>query len=279
MRLLAGRAFHARDREASPRVAILNRNTARDLFEGENPVGKTLEFVADERRGVPTRAPVQIVGVMENVHEFSPDEVPFDDLHVPFSQHPISWPYVLVASDLPAASLTRAIRATAFALDKDQPVFDIATMDDRVAQSLHGARANLFLVGSLALVALILVSVGTFGTVAYFVQQRIPEFGIRLALGAMPSRVFQHAIAQSLRIAAAGLSLGIVTSLILGRLLRHALYMVPHEHMGVLYEVSIYDPVVLSSTCILLFAVLVLASYVPARRAARVDPMIALRYE
>jgi predicted permease len=278
MHLLAGRAFNRGDREASTRVAIINRNTARDLFGSENPIGKVIEFVPDERRGVTGDAPVQIIGVVENAQEFGADEVPFDDLYVPFAQHPLASAYVLVASDLPG-SLAGAIRATAYTLDKEQPIFDLKTMDDRVADSLQGARANVFLLGVVAVVGLILVSVGTFGTVAYFVQQRIPEFGIRLALGATSARILQHAIAQSFRIAVAGMSLGVAASLILGRLLRHALYMVPHEHTGMLYGVDIYDPFVLSSACALLFAVLVLGSYIPARRASRVDPVVALRYE
>src|SRR5207249_6242673 len=132
---------------------------------------------------------------------------------------------VLVASDVPRGELARAIRATAYALDKDQPVFDMETMDDRITNSLQGARFNLFLVGALASVALILVSVGTFGTVAYFVQQRTQEFGIRLALGASPGKILGHAIAQSLAIGVAGVSIGVAGSLILGRLLRHTLYL------------------------------------------------------
>jgi putative ABC transport system permease protein len=172
MHLLAGRAFNPRDTASSPRVTIINRNAARDLFGSENPIGKVLEFVADERRGVPGDAPVQIIGVAENAQEFGPDEVPFNFLFVPFAQHPVPSAFVLLASDVPRGDVARGIRATAYALDKDQPVFDMETMDDRIANSLQGARFNLFLVAALASVALILVSVGTFGTVAYFVQQR-----------------------------------------------------------------------------------------------------------
>jgi putative ABC transport system permease protein len=126
---------------------------------------------------------------------------------------------------------------------------------------------------------MVLVSVGVFGTVAYFVRQRTQEFGVRLALGATPLEILRHAIAQSLRIGAAGVLLGIASSLILGRLLRHALYLAPHEHSGMLYGVNIFDPYVLAGACAVLILVVLLASYVPARRAMRVDPMIALRYD
>jgi putative ABC transport system permease protein len=279
MHLLAGRTFSPYDGETSVRVAIINRNAARELFGLEDPLGKVLEFVSDKRRGVPAEAPVEIIGVTENTQENGADEMPFNDLYVPFLQHPVPSTYVVVASALPRGALAGAIRAAAYSLDKDQSIFDLKTMDDRVAESLQSARFNLLLVGTLAAVAMILVSVGIFGTLAYFVQQRTHEFGIRLALGARPVGILRHAIAQSLVIGGAGVSMGVVAALILGRLLRHALYMAPHEHSGMLYGVDIYDPfVMVSSACLLLIAVL-LASYIPARRATKVDPMVALRYE
>jgi predicted permease len=277
--LLAGRAFNPQDTESAPRVALINRNAVQELFGTEDPVGKVLDFVSDERRGVPADPPVQIIGVTENAQEFDANEVPFDTLYVPFSQHAVPSAFVVVDSTVPRGALAGAIRAAAYEVDKDQPIFDMKTMDDRVADSLQGARFNLFLVASLAGVAMLLVCVGTFGTVAYFVQQRTQEFGIRLALGATPARILRHAINQSLLIGFSGLSIGVVASLILGRLLRHALYLVPHEHTGMLYGVKIYDPLTFVCASGFLTAALLLASYFPARRAARVDPVIALRHE
>jgi predicted permease len=277
--LLAGRAFNPQDTETSPRVALINRNAVQELFGSENPVGKVLAFVPDEKRGVPPEAPVQIIGVTENVQEFDANEVPFDTLYVPFSQHPVPSAFVVVDSTVPRGALAGAIRATAYDLDKDQPIFDMKTMDDRVADSLQGARFNLSLVGALAGVALLLVFVGIFGAVAYFVQQRTQEFGIRLALGATPAGILRHAIHQSLVIGLAGLSIGVAVALIVGRLLGSALYLVPHEHTGMLYGVKIYDPLTLAGAGAFLTAAVVLASYFPARRAAKVDPVIALRHE
>ena len=279
IRLLAGRAFNPQDTETSPRVALINRNAVQELFGSENPVGKVLEFVPDEKRGVLPEAPVQIIGVTENVQEFDANEVPFDTLYVPFSQHPVPSAFVVVDSTVPRGALAGAIRATAYDLDKDQPIFDMKTMDDRVADSLQGARFNLSLVGALAGVALLLVFVGIFGAVAYFVQQRTQEFGIRLALGATPAGILRHAIHQSLVIGLAGLSIGVAVALIVGRLLGSALYLVPHEHTGMLYGVKIYDPLTLAGAGAFLTAAVVLASYFPARRAAKVDPVIALRHE
>jgi ABC-type antimicrobial peptide transport system permease subunit len=137
----------------------------------------------------------------------------------------------------------------------------------------------MLIVAALAAVALVLVFVGIFGTVAYFVQQRTQEFGIRLALGASPARILRDAITQSFAIGVAGLAIGVSSALILGRFLRHALYLVPHEHIGMLYGVKIHDPLIMAGACGLLIGVLLFASYIPARRAMRVDPMVALRYE
>jgi ABC-type antimicrobial peptide transport system permease subunit len=121
--------------------------------------------------------------------------------------------------------------------------------------------------------------VGVFGTIAYFVQQRTQEFGIRLALGAQPATILRHSLGQSLGIGCVGIATGIAASLILGRLLKYTLYLAPHEHSGMLYGVSIYDPLTLFVTSLLLILVIVLASYIPVRRAMRTDPIVALRYE
>jgi ABC-type antimicrobial peptide transport system permease subunit len=152
-------------------------------------------------------------------------------------------------------------------------------MDELISDSLRGSRFNLILVGCLAVVALVLVSVGIFGTVAYFVQQRTQEFGIRLALGATPLDVLRQAVGRALAMGAAGLVSGILVALVLGRILGRALYLVPHEHTGMLYGVKIYDPASMLAACVLLSLIFFLGSFIPARRAMRVDPMTALRYE
>ncbi len=278
--LLAGRKIDASDTKGSPRVALLNRNAARTLFGKEDPLGKALEFVVgDPRRDVPARAPVQIVGVVENTQEFGPNEVPFGMIYVPFAQNPDPAGSIVVSSNLPRGALLGAIRDAAYSLDKDQPIYDVKTVDQLVRQSLRGAQFDLILVGCLAAVGLVLVSIGIFGMVAYFVQQRTQEFGIRIALGATPAHILRQAIGRSYTMGIAGIVFGVAVALALGRILGSALYLVPQEHDGMLYGVNIYDPFSLSLACILLLGVLFLASFIPARRAARVDPMVALRYE
>jgi putative ABC transport system permease protein len=281
MHFLAGRTLAAHDTSSSQRVAILNRNAAHTLFGSEDPLGKVLEFPrGDERRDeVPPGAPVQIVGVIENTQEFGPIEVPFGIIYVPFSQHPDAAGTVVVSATLPRGALLGAIRDAANSLDKDQPLYGIKTVDQLISESLRGSRFNLILVGCLGVVALALVSIGIFGTVAYFVQQRTQEFGIRLALGATPGRILRHAISRAVLAGIFGLVFGVGASLALGRILGSALYMVPHEHTGMLYGVNIYDPLSMSLACVLLLLVLFLASFLPARRAARIDPTVALHYE
>jgi putative ABC transport system permease protein len=279
MRLLKGRPFDPHDTESSARIAIINRNAAQTLFGSDDPLGGLVEFVPDPERGVPAEAHAQIVGVSENAQEFNANEVPFEVIYVPLTQHPVRSAYAVVASSLPRGALLGSIRDAAYSLDKDQPIYDIQTMDELVSGSLRGAQFDLLIVTILALAALALVSVGIFGTVAYFVERRTQEFGIRLALGATPVQVLRNAITQSLLLGATGLAFGIAGSLALGRLLRHTLYLAPHEHEGMLYGVRIYDPLSMSFACGLLLAILFLASFIPARRAMRVDPLVALRYE
>ena len=279
MHLAAGRAFDSRDVPGAPLVAIMNRNAVREIFGDEDPLGKVLEPIAQPKRGIPSEPPLQIVGIVDNAQEFGANEIPFSEIYVPFAQRPVAANYIAIMSSLPIDSLLGSVRSISSSLDKDQPIYDVQTMDTRAELSVQGARYDLFLVASLALVGIILVSVGVFGTIAYFIQQRTQEFGIRLALGARPSTILRHSIAQSLGLGGAGVALGIAICLILGRLLKSALYLAPHEHTGMLYGISIYDPLTLFVTSVLIVVVILLASYVPVRRAMRTDPMVALRYE
>ena len=277
--LLAGRSFQPDDTESSVRVAILNRNAAHTLFGSESPLGKVLEFLPNERRGRSAEAPVQIVGIVENAQVFGANEVPFDALYIPFSQHPMPAADFVVSSYQPRAAMLAMIRDATYALDKDQPPYDIQTTDELIDSSLSGARFDLILVASLAIVGLALVSVGIFGTVAYFVEQRTQEFGVRLALGATPSHILRHALGRAMVTGIVGVFAGVAASLALGRILRSVLYLVPGERAGILYGVKIDDPLSILLACALLLVILLLASFLPARQAASVDPMVALRYE
>jgi putative ABC transport system permease protein len=219
------------------------------------------------------------VGISENTHLFGPSEIDFDEVFLPSLQQPYNSMYLVAKSDQPSGTVLNQIREQVRALDSDVPVYNVATMEERVANSLKGARFNTLLVGIFAAMAIVLVSVGVFGAVAYFVQQRTKEFGIRLALGATPARILRHAIQQAATLGAAGLGAGVALSLAVGQILRSQLYLVPHVHSGLLYGVGIHDPATLVAVSGLLAGVVFFASYIPARRATKVDPMIALRYE
>ena len=221
----------------------------------------------------------QIVGVIQNVQEYGANEIPFDDLYLPFAQSPAGKAMLSIGSDISTSLLMPPIRQAVQKIDKDQPVYSEQTMNNFVHDSVKGAQSNLVLVTLLAIVATTLVSIGIFGTISHFVQRRTQEFGIRLALGASPARILRHTLSQTMRICVSGLIAGITISLALGKLLRPALFLAPHEHVGMLYGVNIYDPLSLSAASLLIIVVVLLASYIPARRAMKVDPMVALRHE
>lgn len=281
IRFLAGRFLSDGDTEHAPRVVIVNENLVRRYFGGENPVGAELDIVPEPWGDGVAKDPfrARIVGVVENTHMFGPNEVPFSDIYFPVAQAPVSSVFLIASTSLPAGSVLAPIREQIAQMDRSILISRTMTMDERAANALRGARGNLALISIFAGLALALVAVGIFSAIAYFVEQRTREFGIRLALGATRGRILRHALAQSAVLGVCGLVLGIGVSLALGRLLRSALYLVPGEHSGMLYGVSIYDPLTLVLGCVLLVGVLLLASYIPARKAMRVDPLVALRYE
>jgi putative ABC transport system permease protein len=283
IRLLAGHAFSDQDTQDAPRVAIVNQNFVHDYLANQNPIGTELDVSHIGFNTSYGNTRMRIVGVVQNTQMFGANEDAFDFIYVPTAQVPVTSMnisvFLVVSTNLPTSAVVSPIRHQMAQVDKDIPVTHVATMEERVADSLQEARGELILIAVFAALAVALVAVGIFGAIAYFVEQRTREFGIRLALGASPSRVLRHALRQSAVLGVSGLALGIAASLALGRLVGSALYLVPHEHDGLLYGVSIFDPLTLAAACALLVGVLLIASYIPARRAMKVDPMVALRYE
>ncbi|HLW81039.1 MAG TPA: ABC transporter permease [Candidatus Acidoferrales bacterium] len=281
--LLAGRSFDENDTANSPHVVVVNQNFVDHYLPAQNPMGTQLDI---QHVGFDTSLGdfrVRIVGVVQNTQMFGPNEDAFDFIYAPTAQVPVTSlnvsVFLVARTALPTSAIVGPIRHQIAQVDKDIPITHIATMDQRASDALHGDRGNLILIGIFAGIALALVAVGIFGALAYFVQQRTREFGIRLALGSSPSRVLRLALKHSAALAASGLVLGVAFSLVLGRVLGSALYLVPRQHDGLLYRVSVFDPLTLVSSCLFLAAVLFFASYIPARRATKVDPMVALRYE
>src|SRR5690348_621908 len=279
--LLAGRSFNDGDTQNSPLVAIVNDNFVQEYLSSQNALGAELDIFDEATMN--RRFRVRIVGVVQNTHLFGPDEVPFDFIYTPVAQVPITSfngsIFLVASAKLSAGSVAGAIRHQIAQVDSGVPITHVATMDERAAESLQGARGNLLLIGVFAGLAVALVAVGIFGAIAYYVQQRTREFGIRLALGASPGGILRLALRYSAALGISGVVLGVCVSLVVGRLLGNALYLVRGKHGGMLYDVSMFDPLTLIASCAFLACVLFLASYVPARRAMKVDPIVALRYE
>ena len=262
--LLRGRAFTDADNEGAPLVGLVNATMARRFWTDGNPVGKRI------LRGHPGGDGkwVTIVGVVADTKLYGLDNPARLEVYYPYRQQPESDMNLVVRSAVDPASLTSAIRAAVAAIDKDQPVFDVQTMQQRVDDSISTRRLTLVLLGIFSALALILAAIGIYGVMAYSVALRTQEIGIRMALGAQQRDVLRLVLGQGARIAFFGLAIGLAAATALARLLS-----------SLLFSVSSSDPITFASVTVLLVAVALLACYLPARRALRVDPIIALRYE
>jgi putative ABC transport system permease protein len=260
--LVAGRTFTEQDTEESPMVVVVNETMARRFWPGESPVGKRITIWRDEK------FPREVVGVVGDTRS-EPGEPAGPQMYVPYAQD-ANWgslSLVVRASGDPAA-IAPAARKEVHAFDKAIPVYNVRPMGDVVAAALAERRASTLLVGAFALLALLLALVGIYGVTAYYVTQRTHEIGIRVALGARARNVLGLVVGQSLRLTLAGLALGLCGALALTRVLE-----------SLLYDVRPTDPATLAGAAALLGAVAILACLIPARRATKVDPMIALRAE
>ena len=261
--LLRGRDFTDSDRTGSEQVAIINSTLAHRYFGDENPVGKTLQLgeAAHMERW-------HIVGVVSDVRAFGPEEAPHADLYRPLAQasFPLLAFTVRTAGD--PASLLSSAKQAIWNVDKDQPVFDAMPLATLAAESLAVRRVSAIVIGGFAALALVLAAVGLYGLMAYLVTQRTHEIGIRMALGAERGDVLRQMVRSGMQLVAIGEAFGVAAALVLTRVVS-----------SFLYGVRPGDPVILISAAGLLTFVAVAASYIPARRAAKVDPMVALRYE
>jgi len=274
--LLRGRFFTAEDTTKTPFVTVIDTVFAEKYFPGQNPVGQSITFGWDTPVG-----PCEIVGVVGHVSHWGVGETGkltraqsyFSLQQDPDKWVPLNYPdtKILVRTPLDVATLMPAIKSAVSPGDSNQPVYDVRTMQQILAESMSVQRFPMILLATFAALALILASVGTYGVVAYSVSQRVGEIGIRMALGAAQEDVFRMVIGNGLRLACTGLAIGIAVALVLARLLSN--------FAQLLYGVGPNDPLTLLTVSMVLMGVAAFASYVPARRATRVDPMVALRYE
>ncbi len=257
-----GRAFSDHDTKDAPLVAIINETMARLFFQNEDPIGRRL-LDPDGKN-----PPVEIVGVVGDIKHWGLDDKPEAYLYLPHAQVGGSYITLVVRTDGDPAAMAATVRREVLALDKDQPVFDIKTMEQRVADTGAQKRLTMYLLSVMASVALVLAAVGIYGVIAYSVTQRTHEIGIRMALGAQRGDILKLVVRQGMLMAAVGVCIGLAASFYVTRVLA-----------GLLFGVSATDPVTFAGVALLLAAVALVACLIPARRATKVDPMIALRYE
>jgi putative ABC transport system permease protein len=261
--LVDGRFFDARDAKAMPDVAIVNEAMVKKFWPGANPIGKKLGALCDE--GAMCRTVVGVVGDIRHegvAHEAQPE------IYVPHQQ--VSLPnlsLVLRTSGNPYAVVS-AVRNEVRALDKDQPVALVQTLEDHISQSVLQPRLLTMLLSTFAGLALVLAAVGVYAMMSYSVSQRRGEIGIRIALGAMKTDILRLIVGHAFALVAISLAIGVAVALAATRLLR-----------SMLYEVGIWDPMTFAAIIVLLSLVAVFAAWLPARRAAKINPMVALRAE
>jgi predicted permease len=262
--LLRGRLFSADDSMSSRRVALISEFFAHRYFHDENPVGRKIKF------GFPPDGNVtrEIVGVVGNVRDVGVTQEPGPMMYVPFAQEPFWGGVLVVKSTLPAPAVAGAIRQAVASIDKNLPVTDIETMPGVLEQSVAQPRFRTWLLSAFGLVALLLAAAGVYGVVSYSVASRTREFGVRASLGASPGSIAKLVLREGITLAAAGLVVGLCTAVVLARFLRSELY-----------GVGAYDPLTFALSVAVLLTVAVAACYIPARRAMKVDPIVALRYE
>jgi putative ABC transport system permease protein len=255
-----GRPFAESDRSEAPPAAIINQRMARHFWGDEDPIGRRIT-----RDG--GRTWFTIVGVAGDVRQYGLDTEPRDEVYLPFAQNPgIS--HLLVRTSADPLSLARDVRQAVYSVDPEQAVFDLQTLERLRTESLAPKRLTTVLIGLFAGVALVITAAGIAGVMALVVNQRTQEIGIRIALGATPARVLRMVIVQGMTRVAAGLALGVAGSLAVTHMLR-----------GLLYGVEPTDPLTFAGVSLVLAATAWLACYLPARRAASIDPMSALRAE
>lgn len=262
--LLAGRDLAGTDRAGAPRVLVINQAMARSLFPGTSPLGRRVIV----ENGGPQPTSFEVVGVVGDARIDSLDQPPPMTMYAPYSQSPGPRLYFMLRTRLAPEAAVEAVRRLVSAHDPGVPVEDLVSLERLVGDSLLSQRVTAVMLSLLSVVAVLLACVGLYGVLAYSVSQRTREFGIRIALGALPGDVPRMVLRQGLALAALGIALGLAGAFGLTRLMA-----------GMLFEVRPTDPWTLAGASIGLMAVAVSASYVPALRAAKIDPIAALRSE
>ena len=260
--LITGRYFTPEDGPNAAPVVIISQGLARRYFPNQDPVGHHISFDDDDKK-----RSFAIVGVVGDVRQLALDKDPADTIYVPFEQEPGAGTLMIKTAGDPM-NYVKQLRQAVYSVDPDQPIVEIKTLDELRGDSLAGTRLSSVLLGLFAMLALAIAATGLSGVTALLVSQRTREIGIRLALGAQRSQVLGMVMLQGLRVIGIGLAVGLAGALLASRVMQ-----------AFLFKTTVTDPLTFVGVALVLLAVALIASYIPARRATRVDPMIALRSE
>jgi putative ABC transport system permease protein len=266
VQLLRGRTFTDMDRESAPRVAMINVRMARQFFPARDPVGQRFIFGHPSSKHPPQW--LTIVGVVGDTKLYGLANPSRLEIYVPFHQDVTGSMVLIVKSASDPGALTSAVRGVVASIDKNQPVFAVATMQQLVRDSVSTRRITFIVLGAFSGLSLLLAAIGIYGVISYCIAQRTQEIGIRMALGAQPGNVLRLVISQGATLTAAGVLTGILAALGLTQLMTN-----------LLFSVSSADPATFAAVTVVLALVAMLAAYIPARRTLRADPMRSLRCE
>jgi len=271
-----GRPFTESDSSTSERVVIVSESLARRYWSGQDPIGKRLKVSSDANdKDAPWLSVVGVAGNVRSQGQYWPF-VP--EIYVPYTQYPwVVWPRnILVRTTADPLAIVPAIRREVAALDKDMPVSEVSTMNEIVAGPMQQGQTLMWLLGAFSALALVLAAMGIYSVISYAVAQRTHEIGVRMALGASQQDVASLVVRQGIVLTLAGVSIGLLGAFAISRVLASLPFQV---RWLLLFDVHPTDPLIFAVVSAILAVVAVLASFLPARRAAKVDPMVALRYE
>jgi putative ABC transport system permease protein len=260
--LREGRFFNDGDRDGGRRVAIINQTLAGIFFPGLNPVGRRIEF------GQGKDPWVTVVGVVADIRHRGLDDKVWPELYQPYEQAPSPWMSFVIKTSADPSGLIPALRKVVMGIDRNQPLFDLQSLDQRLSNSVAQRRQRAFLLGTFAFVALAIAVIGVYGVMAYSVARRTHEIGVRIALGAQPQAIVKMVVGEGMRMALLGVAIGLAGARVQSRILS-----------SFLYGVTATDAATFISVCLLLISAASIATCIPALRATHVDPMVALRNE
>jgi putative ABC transport system permease protein len=260
--IISGRDFAGADRAESARVAIVSAEFVRRYFPGADPLGQHIKV------GPSSEGPATIIGVVGDVKRFMFDRGQRPTVYVPHAQYPVLSMGLVMRTTENSEKIASQVRAQLLAVDKEQPVYDVKTMDGIITEQVSGVRVGAVTMLFLGLLALLLSAIGVYGVVAYSVEQRTHEIGIRMAVGAKAGDILLMVLGQTVKLTAIGLGIGLLGAFFMSRSMEK-----------VMFGMISLDLTTFAVFTALLAAVALLASFIPAQRAARVNPMITLRHE